>query len=711
MRPEVGKVLTKEQVLDLQYGNSDSPQKILGSHYIDGGQVISFYHPKGKQAWVVYQNEEYEMENVEKTNIFSAYVPHRNDMPYYIKMVLEDNTIIRKKDPYSFKVQIKRYPLELWEEGKWKHVYRYLGAHPMMVKGVPGIHFAVWAPNARRVSVVGDFNNWDGRMYPMIRRSIGGIFELFIPEIKEGGLYKFEIKTKQGDVYLKSDPYANAYEVAPKNASVITNLNAFQWTDKRWMEARKDLNIYKSPVVIYEVHLGSWKRAGEHGERFLTYRELAVELAEHAKKMGFTHLEILGVMEHLREETMGHEILGFYAPTSRFGSLSDLQYMINYLHEQGIGVILDWAPAGITKDEAGMTGFDGTNLYESTDPKKQELMKHNNAPFDYSKIHVQNYMLSNLRFWMEDFHVDGFRIAVLDSLIFEGIYQKNELGREFLKLAADTIYNEKNGCIVITQKLTKELSDQVKPTFQWAGDHIVPLIQHVQKEGYAEREQENQQINRFEKLNNTEQDIIKISHRFSKKMGSVIEQMPGDPFSKYANMRMIYAFIIGMKGKKHIFMGNEFAQWRAWNIHQSLDWHVLEEASNQKTQLFVEELNAFYAQHSVLYATDYDEEGLEWLTKEGESEIVSFSRKHKDTGEELLFICNFTPMNNEAFKLGVSKAGEYSQIFSTDEQKYGGLGLFDNQMAETKEEELNGYPYTLTLQIPKQSVIVLEKKR
>lgn len=706
MRPEVGKVLTRDQVNYLRFGDSDHPQEILGRHFIEGGQVISFYHPYGKQAELEFMDEVYSMENVEKTNIFSAFVPHQKDKPYNIRILLEDDRTVKQKDPYTFQLQLKEEQLELWEAGEWMDVYRYLGAHPMVLNGISGVHFAVWAPNAKRVSVVGDFNHWDGRMNPMIRRDKGGIFELFLPDVQEGMLYKYEIKTPQGEVFLKSDPFANAFEVAPKNASVITELSGFQWSDKPWMEERKEKDIQQSPVAIYEVHLGSWRRKGNHGEEYLSYKELAYQLTDYVLRMGYTHVELLGIIEHLKEESMGHEIFGFYAPTSRFGTANSLKFLINYLHQNGIGVILDWTPVAMTKDGAGISGFDGTALFETTDQKKTSLLKWDTVPFDYSKNQVKNYMFANARFWMDEFHIDGFRIAALDSLLYEDAYQENEIGRAFLREITEMIEGEESGCIVITEKLPKS----IKSTFQWAGDHIDPLIHHVQKKEYAQRELENQLVNRFEKLNSTGQQIIKISHRFNERIGSMISQMPGDYFAKFANLRVFYAFIIGMQGKKHFFMGQDFAQWNNWDIHKSLDWHLLGEASNEKIQNYIRDLMYFYRGHKVLYETDYDADSMEWLTQVGESEIVSFLRRKTETGEELIFICNFTPMDYQSFKLGIPKKAEYQQVFSSDEQEYGGLGSYENRQILTGEEGWNGFPYSLTLQIPKQSVIVLEKK-
>lgn len=708
MRPEVGKILKRDQVNYLRFGDSDHPQEILGRHFIEDGQVISFYHPYGKKARLEFLDEAYDMENIERTNIFSAFIPHQKDKPYSIRIFLEDGRNLILKDPYNFPLQIKKEDLKLWEEGKWDQVYRYLGAHPMTLNGILGVHFAVWAPGAKRVSVVGDFNHWDGRMNPMIRRDIGGIFELFLPEVKEGTFYKYEIKTHRGDVFLKSDPFANAFEVAPKNASVITDLCGFQWSDKRWMAERKEKDIARSPVAIYEVHLGSWKRKGAWGKEYLSYKELAYQLTDYILRMGYTHVELLGVMEHLNEESMGHEVLGFYAPTSRFGNAQDFKFFINYLHQNGIGVILDWIPAGMSKDSAGMTKFDGSALYETTQKEKVDMMAWNNAPFDYVKKQVQNFMLSNARFWMDEFHIDGFRIASIDGILYEGSYKENKIGRQFMRKFTDMVEKTQSGCIVITERLPKTGSG-IKSTFQWAGDHINPLILHVQKAAYAERELENRRINRFEKLNSAGDQIIKISHRFNGRFGSMIAKMPGGYFEKFANLRVLYAFIMGIQGKKHFFMGQDFAQWDNWNIHQSLDWHLLGEASNEKIQNYIRDLMYFYRNHDILYETDYDADAMEWLTKVGESEIVSFLRKKPETQEELIFICNFTPMDYQTFKLGIPEEGKYQQVFSSDEQEYGGLGSYENGGLELQSDGWNGFPYSLTLQIPKQSVIVLEK--
>lgn len=710
MRPEVGQILTQDQVNYIRYGDYDSPQKVLGRHLVQEGQVISFFHPYAIEASVEFADESYEMENVEKTNIFSAFVPHRKENPYYIHLKLEDGSEIDMKDPYSFKVQLKRRMIELWEKGEWEDVYRYLGAHPMTLNGVSGVHFSVWAPNAKRVSVVGDFNHWDGRVNPMIKRGIGGIFELFLPDVTEGMFYKYEIKTQMGEVFLKADPFANEYEVTPKNASVITEFQGYQWNDRRWMEDRKFFDCYRSPIAIYEVHLGSWKRERRNQDQYLTYKEAAHQLAAYILDMGYTHVELLGILEHLRDETLGHEIYGFYAPTSRFGKLKDFQAFVDYMHQHNIGVILDWTPVGMTKDPSGMSKFDGTALYECADEGKQKMLNWENIPFDYSKKQVCNFMLSNAKFWMEEFHIDGFRIAALDGLLYETYYRENKAGIQFMQKFTEMVNERKDGCMIITEHIPKAYQSKIKVTFQWTGEHIEPLIEHLCKDGYAERELENQEINHFQKFDYNEKHIIKISHRFGMKRGSLLTQMPGDYFAKFANLKTVFGFLLGMRGKKHIFMGQDIGQWNQWDIHTSLDWYVLGDAFNRNLQNYMTDLLHFYRSHRTLYETDYEKDAFQWLTKMSASEIVSFARKNKDTNEKLVFICNFTPMDYQVFSIGMTEHETYRQIFSSDAPEYGGLGTLKNDELETQEEACDGFPYSLTLQLPKQSCIILQRQ-
>lgn len=710
MRPEVGQILTQDQVNYIRFGDYDSPQKILGRHLVDEGQVISFYHPYAREARVEFSDESYEMENIEKTNFFSAFVPHQKEKPYHIHLILENGQELDLRDPYSFKVQLKRRQIELWEKGEWQDVYRYLGAHPMTLNNISGVHFAVWAPNAKRVSVVGDFNHWDGRINPMIKRGIGGIFELFIPDVKKGMLYKYEIKTQMGEVYLKADPFANEYEIPPKNASIVTDFQRYQWNDRRWMEDRKYVDHYRNPVAIYEVHLGSWKRAGLYGEHYLSYKELAHQLAAYILDMGYTHVELLGILEHLRDETLGHEIYGFYAPTSRFGKIKELKAFVDYMHQHNIGVILDWTPVGMTKDPAGMSNFDGTPLYESTDSGKQKIMNWNNVPFDYSKKQVCNFMLSNAKFWMEEFHIDGFRIAALDGILYETYYSENRAGIKFMQMFTEMVNAQKNGCMIITEHIPRAYRSKIKVTFQWTGDHLEPLIEHLRKDGYAERELENQEINRFKKIDYSEKHIIKISHRFGENYGSMITQMPGDYFAKFANIKTLYGFIIGMRGKKHIFMGQDIGQWNQWDVHKSLDWHILGEDSNRNLQSYMMDLLHFYREHSTLYETDYEEDSFQWLIKIGASEIVSFARQNKETNEKLVFVCNFTPIDHQVFTIGMTEYEQYRQVFSSDATEYGGLGTLKNDVLETQKEMCDGFPYSLTLQLPKQSCIILQRQ-
>ena len=710
MRPEVGNVLTQDQVNYVRYGDSDNPQKILGRHFVNGGQVISFYQPYAKYAELFFDDESYVMENIEQTDIFSVYVPHHKELPYTIRLTFEDGSVRETKDPYSFSVVLTRKQLELWKKGEWTDVYRYLGAHPMTLNGVKGVFFAVWAPNAKRVSVVGDFNRWDGRVNPMIRRSTGGIFELFLPDAREGRIYNYEIKTRLGAVFLKVDPFANEFEVTPKNASVIADMSGYEWNDKKWMVERHDTDIYRSPVFIYEVHLGSWKRAGNYGQYYLSYEALAHQLAKYISDMGFTHIELMGIPEHLRDESIGHEIHGYYAPTSRFGSVKDFKFFVDYMHQHEIGVILDWSPAGITNDPVGISRFDGTALFESLDENKKSIMRWNTVPFDYSKKEVTNYLLSNARFWAEEFHIDGFRIASQDSVIYERYYKENREGREFLKKFIDMANEEMQGCVVITEEMPDDLRNEMGNSFQWAGNHIYSLIQHLRKDEYFERQIENEEINRFKKMNNTEKEIIRLSQRFGDTAGSVISKMPGDYFGKFAYLRTICAFIVGLRGKKYLFMGQEIGQWNDWDVNKSIDWHILRESLNLKFQKFVKDLLHFYKKHKVLYEADNKESPLTWLTKVGVNEIVSFTRKSLKTGEKLVFICNFTPVDYGAFQIGLAEAGRFTEVFSTDRQEYGGIGNLKNENIETQTEEYEGFPYSLTLKVPKQSVIILEKK-
>lgn len=708
MRPEVGKILTEDQVNKLRFGDHDNPQHILGRHMVDGGQVISFFHPDADSAKLVFlDGTEYEMENIERAQIFAAYVPHQREEIYLIHIMTKEGKTIKLPDPYSFPLRLKKEQLEQWKEGNWIDCYRYLGAHPITYFGIPGVYFAVWAPNAKRVSVVGDFNHWDGRVHPMIRRNEGGIFELFVPLVEECVRYKYEIKTMSGDILVKADPFANEFEVAPRNAPMITDLQQFIWTDKAWMERRKEKDYSKSPVAVYEVHLGSWRRTG-NGQEYLDYEELAHQLAEYVEFMKYTHVELMGVLEHLRDGTKGHEIYGFFAPTSRFGTADGFRYLINYLHERNIGVILDWTPAGVTKDPAGISHFDGTPLFECEDEKRQDWMRWDNVPFDYSKKQVCNYMMSNLRFWMDEFHIDGFRIALQDSILYEEEGKASESGYAFLYRATKMIEEQRNGCMVITERLPDMEEHPIRSTFQWTVHRMGALVKHLNKSGYGEREEENKKANRFAHLNSIGTKIIKIAPHVEKRHGSMIEQMPGDYFEKFANLRTLYGFTIGMQGKKHFFMGQDFAQWDNWNIHQSLDWHLLKERSNRLLLHYVQDLMAFYRSHRVLYETDGDKKALRWLSRKGESEIETFLRIHPRTGEELLFVCNFTPIDYSAYRIGIPEKKNARQVFSSDDQEYGGLGTLTNDYLEAVEEKWNEYDYSITLKVPKQSIIILE---
>ncbi|MCQ2491477.1 MAG: 1,4-alpha-glucan branching enzyme [Lachnospiraceae bacterium] len=710
MRPEVGRILNKDEVLTLNYGDNSRPNNILGRHVINNGQVISCYHPNAEEAFLEIEDREYPMDCIEKTNIFAVYLPHKFDIPYHIRWIFKDGTESYLRDPYSFALQLDKKMLAQWEQGTWIECYKYLGAHPMIINGISGVHFAVWAPNAKRVSVVGDFNNWDGRVHPMIKRSTGGIFELFIPDATVGMYYKFEIKTQKGDIFMKADPFANQYEVPPKNASVVANINRFVWDDRRWMIERNETNPHKKAIAIYEVHLGSWRRNVEAGNSFLTYKELAYQLQEYVTYMGYTHVQLLGLQEHLREETIGHEVYGFFAPTARHGKGRGLRFLINHLHMNGIGVIVDWMAAGMSNDPSGMTNFDGTHLYETSAPEKNNMMKWDCSAFDFTKKQVRNYILSSAEYWMEELHVDGFRLSAIDSLMFDQYYRANEESRGVLEELQARIREKDNGCFVITERIPKTFKGKFEPTFEWAGNHIGPLVAHIKKDNYAQREEENSKENLFAKMNNSEAHIIKLSHRFDFMGGTLISRLSGDLLTKFANVRMLYGYLLGMRGKKHFFMGQEFAQWNPWNVHGSLDWDILGNDYHKKLHDYCRDILHFYRDHHVLYETDYENDALEWLTKPGEAELVSFMRKNLDTREELIFICNFTPIDYENYTLGLPADHVYQQVLSSDDQKYGGLGLFDNGLVAVEEKENHGFSYQITLDIAKHSLVVLQRR-
>jgi 1,4-alpha-glucan branching enzyme len=589
----------------------------------------------------------------------------------------------------------------------------------MEIDGIKGVHFAVWAPNAKRVSVIGDFNHWNGKKHPMKLLGDSGIWEIFIPVLDEGELYKFEVKSKyRGYKEQKADPFAFFFEVRPKSAAIVYNIeNKHKWQDAEWMEMRRKRNWFESPVTIYEVHLGSWMRVPEEDNRFLTYRELADRLIPYVKGLGFTHIELLPVSEHPLDASWGYQTIGYFAPTSRHGRPEDFMYFVHKCHQNGIGVIIDWVPAHFPKDAHGLGYFDGTCLYEHEDPKKREHRDWGTLIFNYGRNEVTNYLISNALFWLEKYHIDGLRVDAVASMIYldysrapgdwvPNIYGGNENleAIEFLKKFNEVIHQYHPGVLTIAEESTAWPSVS-RPTYlgglgfsmKWNMGWMHDTLEYFSKEPIHRKYHANNLT--FSMLYAfTENFILPFSHdEVVHGKRAMLDKMPGDMWQKFANLRALYGYMYGHPGKKLLFMGSEFGQWREWNFDESLNWHLLQYEPHEKLQGFLSDLNNLYITEPAMHEVDFEWHGFEWIDfHDSDNSVISFVRRAKNHDDFLVFVFNLTPVPRFGYRIGVPKGGFYREILNSDSEIYWGGNLgnaggvyADNVPCHTRQFSLN----------------------
>ncbi len=611
-------------------------------------------------------------------------------------------------------------------------IYEKLGAHPMTVDGVEGVHFAVWAPNAMRVSVVGDFNHWDGRVNPMIKLGNSGIFELFIPEVKEGELYKFELQADGGLVYLKADPYASAAEFRPGTASKVVDLNKFRWTDDKWLEKRAEGDLTQKPMLIYEVHLGSWKKPKEENGSFYNYRELAVMIADYCQEFGYTHIELMPVMEHPLDASWGYQVTGYYAPTARYGSPEDFMFFMNYMHEKGIGVILDWVPAHFPKDNFGLAAFDGTCLYEHLDPRQGEHPHWGTLIYNYGRPEVSNFLIANALYWVEKFHADGIRMDAVASMLYldygkeDGQWVPNIYGGkenldaiEFIKHLNSMMKIRNKGVMMIAEestawpKVTGYLDDgglgfDFKWNMGWMNDYLTYMRQDpIFRKGCHG-------LITFSMIYAySENFVLVFSHdEVVHGKGSMLNKMPGRIEDKFSNLRAAYGYMMCHPGKKLMFMGNEFGQEREWSEERSIDF-CLTENNNAHSQIrdYTKALCKMYNNYPALYKYDQQPKGFEWMScLDADRSMVSFVRKTDDPDETLFVICNFTPNSYEKLLVGVPFAGKYKEILNSDAVEFGGSGIVNPRLRQSKQVKVDGRINSIEINVPPLGIAVFTCK-
>ena len=622
---------------------------------------------------------------------------------------------------------ISEFDLYLLAEGTHYRAYEKLGAHLTGKDGKRGVQFAVWAPNAKRVSIIGDFNNWNPNA-AIMSSSTAGIWEGFVPDIGQGASYKYHIESRYRDYKVdKADPYGFASEIRPETASRVWNLDNYSWHDESWMKNRTNTNSLGSPLSFYEVHLGSWKRALDENNRWLTYRELAPLLADYVHDAGFTHIELLPVMEHPFDGSWGYETLGYFAPTSRFGTPDDFMYLVDYLHQRGIGVVLDWVPAHFPKDEAGLGYFDGSHLYEHEDPRQGEHPDWNTFVFNYGRNEVQNFLISNALFWMDKYHVDGLRVDAVASMLYldygrrEGQWIPNRFGGKenldavhFLRTLNEHVYGAYPDTMMIAEESTSwpqvsrpiylgGLGFGLKWNMGWMHDVLNYTSQDPVFRNYHHNEITFSLVYAF-----AENFVLPFSHDevvYGK--GSMIRKMPGDDWQKFANLRLLYGFMFGHPGKKLLFMGDEFGQWSEWNHDASLEWNLLEHPSHAGLKRWVRDLNTLYRGEPLLHTMDFNSAGFEWVDcKDFQRSIISFLRRGQNSNDQLLFVCNFTPVVRQNYRVGVPLEGHWKEILNSDAPLYGGSGQGNFGGLSTVPLPIHGRPFSLNMTLPPLGIVI-----
>lgn len=732
-------MLTTTKLYDIFHivnGEHSDPHTVLGMHEMeeDGRKavVVRAFLPDAAGITVIdYANKrkKYPMERLHADGFFEVTIADREEwFRYQLEYTDADGNTWRSYDPYSFSPTLSEFDRHLFGAGTHYEIYEKMGGRLMTHEGARGAAFSVWAPNAKAVSVIGDFNNWDARRSPMRRLGESGIWELFLPAAAEGDKYKFHVTQCDGRVVDKTDPYGVYAEVRPNNASVLYPLKRYKWKDRRWMTARRKYDFRTAPMNIYEVHLGSWKRA--EGDRFLTYTELAEQLIPYVKEMGYTHIEMLPVEEHPFDGSWGYQVTGYYAPTSRYGSPDEFKQFVDACHQNGISVILDWVPAHFPKDDFALARFDGTALYEHQDPRLGEHIQWGTYIFNYGRKEVANFLLANALYWMDIFHIDGLRVDAVASLLRldfckeEGQWLPNVYGGsenleaiEFLKHMNSVIAEREPGALMIAEDstawpgVTKKVDEgglgfSLKWNMGWMND----FLSYIKLDPIYRKYHQNK-LTFGMAYHYAENFVLVLSHdEVVHTKSSMIGKMPGDVWQSFANLRLSYGFMMGHPGKKLLFMGGEFAQYSEWSEAHSLDWHLLQYADHQEMQAYVKELNHLYAEEPAFWAEDFDPNGFQWIEcDDAESSIVSFVRRSEE--KELVFLCNFTPVVHRGFSLGVPQEGVYHERLNSDAARFGGSDVINAVPLQSKAEPAGRCPFRVELDVPPLGMVILEREQ
>jgi 1,4-alpha-glucan branching enzyme len=724
-------------LLAVVHARHRDPFAVLGPHRQTAGIVVRTVQPAADavQVRLVASGALQPMQRRHPDGLYETVIEDTADgsIPdYRLRLTFAHEHAIEVDDPYRYGRVLSDFDLHLFNEGSHNRLFERLGAHRIAVGPAVGVLFAVWAPNAERVSVIGDFNGWDGRIHPMRLLTPSGVWELFIPDLPNGDKYKFEILSRSGELLKKSDPFGVAFEPPPQTASIVHDISRYQWHDASWMATRDSNGAWlQRAMSIYEVHLGSWARVPEEGNRFLTYRELADRLVPYVRDLGFTHIELLPVMEHPFSGSWGYQVLGFFAPTSRFGPPEDFKRFVDACHQAGLGVLLDWVPGHFPKDAHGLARFDGTALYEHADPRQGEHQDWGTLIFNYGRNEVRNFLLSNALFWLEEYHVDGLRVDAVASMLYldysrrDGEWIPNRYGgREnleaiaFLQQLNTLTHREHPGSITAAEESTAwpGVSRPVHLgglgfTYKWNMGWMHDVLTYVGKDPVHRRWDHD--LLTFSGLYMfTENFILPLSHdEVVHGKGALLDKLAGDAWQKYATLRALYGYMFAHPGKKLLFMGGEFGQWREWNHDRSLDWHLLDDPAHAGLKHYVQTLHWFYAGQPALYECDFDPSGFRWIDcHDNENSVISFLRASRNQREFVVTIYNFTPVPRDGYRIGVPEPGYYAELINSDSSQFGGSNVGNGGGIHSDPIAAHGFDQSIRLTLPPLGCLWLKRR-
>ncbi|MDP9069655.1 MAG: 1,4-alpha-glucan branching protein GlgB [Actinomycetota bacterium] len=706
------------QVERLVAGELRDPHSVLGRHAAKTGTVLRAWRPEAESVRVLVGDEAVgKLEKVHPAGLFEGVVEEPVS-DYRLEVGYPGGQSFTLRDPYAFLPTVGELDLHLLGEGRHERLWEKLGAHTRTIDGIAGVSFAVWAPNARSVRVIGEFNSWDGRLHPMRTLGSSGIWELFIPDVGDGCLYKFEVLTAQGDLIVKTDPFAFATEGAPTNAAIV-HTPGHRFKDDEWVMKRTRDNRHELPMTVYELHLGSWRRGPD--DEVLGYRELGEELATYCVEMGFTHVELMPVAEHPFTGSWGYQVSNYFAPTARYGSPDDFRFFVDTLHQAGIGVIVDWVPAHFPKDEWALARFDGTALYEHVDPKKGEHPDWGTLVFNYGRNEVRNFLISNALYWIEEFHVDGLRVDAVASMLYldysrkEGEWVPNQYGGrenleaiEFFKQLNTVLHAEHPGVLIIAEESTAYPSVS-RPVhlgglgfgFKWNMGWMHDSLGYFSKEPVYRRFHHNQLT--FSLMYAwSENFMLPLSHdEVVHGKGSLLGKMPGDQWQRFANLRCMLSYMWAHPGKKLLFMGGEFGQEREWDHDRGLDWHLLEEPHHAGVQRLLRDINAVYRANPALWELDHAPEGFQWIdANDADNNVISFYRTDRARKNHLVCVCNLSPLPRSGFRVGLPKKATYTEVINTDAEVYGGTNVGNMGSVTSEETPWHGLDHSAMITLP-----------